>query len=101
MIHATQRQAGTVLFITDPRHVDTLAVDKQGETPGKLAKRLGVSTQDLLELNATRYPGLNGSSKLKVGAELIFRDRTAEPDVFLPTRKIEVCVRTHSTKDLW
>uniref|UniRef100_A0A7S3B222 Chromo domain-containing protein n=1 Tax=Haptolina ericina TaxID=156174 RepID=A0A7S3B222_9EUKA len=82
-------QAGTVLFVMDPGQVDTMSVDKQGETPKKLAARLGVSTTDLLELNALRFPSLTPMSKLKAGTELVFRDRSAEPEVFMPN-KVEI-----------
>ena len=75
-----------MLFVMDPQQVDTTAVDKQGETPKKLAARLGVATKDLIELNAIRFPSLNPSSKLKAGTELVVRDRSAEPEVFMPNK---------------
>mmetsp|Transcript_10861 Transcript_10861/g.24239 ORF Transcript_10861/g.24239 Transcript_10861/m.24239 type:complete len:728 (+) Transcript_10861:318-2501(+) len=77
-------QPGTALYVLDPVTVDTMAVDRAGETPKKLAARLGLSTADLLELNALKHPSLNPTSKLKLGSELVFRDRAAEPEVFIP-----------------
>jgi hypothetical protein len=82
-------QAGTVFFVADPAGIDVVTVEKKGETPKKLANRLGVPCDDLIELNATRHPQLHATYKLESGTELVFRDRAAEPDVFLPTRKHE------------
>lgn len=82
-------QAGTMLYVMDPAMVDTMAVSKPGETPKKLAARLGLDTEDLLQLNSEKHPSLQPMSKLKPGLEIICRDRSAEPDVFLPTNAHE------------
>ena len=80
-------QPGTMLYVMDPAQVDTMAVSKPNETPKKLAARLGLDTEDLLQLNSEKHPELSATSKLKPGQELICRDRSAEPDVFLPTNQ--------------
>ena len=82
-------QPGTMLYVMDPAMVDTMAVSKPGETPKKLAARLGLDTDDLLQLNSEKHPSLLPTSKLKPGLEIICRDRSAEPDVFLPTNAQE------------
>ena len=79
-------QAGTAFFITDPGLVDTLTLEK-AEMPKQVAKRLGISADDLLQLNSEKHPDLTATTKLKSGATLIVRDRSSEPDVFLPTQK--------------
>jgi hypothetical protein len=81
-------QAGTAFFITDPGLVDTLTLEK-AEMPKQVAKRLGISVDDLLQLNSEKHPDLTATTKLKPGATLIVRDRSSEPDVFLPTQKQE------------
>ena len=43
----------------------------------------------MLKLNVQAHPALSAATKLPPGSELTFRDRSAEPDVFLPTRKQE------------
>lgn len=82
-------QPGTELFIADPGHVDKLTVEKAGETTRKLAQRLGFQVEDLLQLNQDEHPDLTATTKLKAGMELIVRDRSSEPEVFLPTAKQE------------
>ena len=54
-----------------------------------LAARLGLAVDDLLALNSADHPELTATTKLKVGTQLIVRDRASEPDVFLPTQKQE------------
>ena len=82
-------QAGTVFYVVDPASVDTVVIEKPNETPKKLAARLGVSVTDLIELNQNTMPELAPTTKLEKGARLVYRDRSSEPDVFLPTRKQE------------
>ena len=82
-------QPGTSFFVADPTNIDVVTVDKPGDTPKKLAQRLGVSCDDLVELNSVRQPQLQPGTKLKPGTELVYRDRSAEPEVFLPTGKQE------------
>ena len=78
-------QPGTVLFVQNPAVCDLVAVQGREETPQKLARRVGIDTQDLLQLNAVSHPSLSATSKLKPGTKLRTRDRSAEPEVFLPT----------------
>lgn len=78
-------QPGTALYVMDPSQIDRQTVAKTGETPKKVAARLGLDTNDLLQLNSERQPGLTATSKLKPGDELMCRDRKSEPEVFLPT----------------
>lgn len=78
-------QPGTALYVMDPTQIDRQTVAKTGETPKKVAARLGLDTNDLLQLNSERQPGLTATSKLKPGDELMCRDRKSEPEVFLPT----------------
>ena len=83
-------QNGTYFFVVDPSSVDTVSVEKpKGETPKALAAKVGVPVKDLIELNAASHPELTATTKLPQGTELLYRDRQAEPDVFLPTRKQE------------
>ena len=89
-ISATSRvQAGTIFFVVDPADVDSVTVDKAGETVKKLAARLGLAPEDLVQLNSLTHPDLAPTTKLKPGTELIIRDRNSEPEVFLPTQKQE------------
>ena len=81
-------QAGTMLYVMDPAMVDTMAVSKPGETPKKLAARLGLDTEDLLQLNSEKHPSLQPMSKLKPGLEIICRDRSAEPDTDAESGKV-------------
>lgn len=86
-INATSRiLSGTEVYVRDPVAVDTVQVKKKGgETVRALAARLGLAPDDLILLNAQRYPDLVAATKLPAGTTLSSRDRGAEPDVFLPT----------------
>ena len=48
-------QPGTVLFVQNPAVCDLVAVQGREETPQKLARRVGIDTQDLLQLNAVSH----------------------------------------------
>lgn len=80
-------QAGTLLYVMDPCQADKLTVDKAGETVRKVSSRHGIEPADLILLNSQNVPDLTPNTKLQPGVELIYRDRAAEPDVFLPTQK--------------
>ena len=82
-------QQGTVFFVKDPEGIDIYVVEKVSDTPRKVANRLGVETDDLIELNKNRHPDLHPTTKLEKGITLVTRDRSSEPDVFLPTQKWE------------
>jgi len=94
-IHANSRMvSGSHLFVLDPARCDMVTVERKGETARQLASRVGLSIDDFLLLNAKRTPSLTATPKLKPGTEYIARDRSAEPEVFLPTnaqvRKLDV-----------
>mmetsp|Transcript_27335 Transcript_27335/g.83096 ORF Transcript_27335/g.83096 Transcript_27335/m.83096 type:complete len:1063 (-) Transcript_27335:1086-4274(-) len=82
----TRLPAGIAVYVRDPAATDTVHVRRKGgETVSALAARIGVSVDDLLRLNAQRHPQILPTTKLAQGTVLLYRDRSAEPDVFLPT----------------
>ena len=77
--------AGSQVFVRNPNQPDKVEVRRKGETVRQVAARIGVDVDDLLKLNVQAHPALSAATKLPPGSELTFRDRSAEPDVFLPT----------------
>jgi len=86
-LHANSRlAAGTKLLVASPNEADTITASFRGQTPKQLAAKAGIATDDFLRLNACSHPSLGPYSRLKPGMRFMVRDRSAEPEVFLPTR---------------
>ena len=55
------------LCVGGGRRAGGRAVQEDNETPTRIAREFGCAAVDIVRLNATRYPGIRGTSKLRQG----------------------------------